>query len=146
MSNLTSSKQKNNNPLSLLVRMDSESIRKQVLTNIIKMIRYRGYLNKKKWNTKHINDFIKNKVDNNIYVIPLDVELTNDGITDKDNKFDNKNIYIKLISQKINSVSSSPIVNDFLKKYNMKYKIIIFDDISDKAKTTLVDYKHIGSR
>jgi DNA-directed RNA polymerase subunit H (RpoH/RPB5) len=153
MSKSVLSDKKNVNSMSLLVKMDSESIRKEVLTNIIKMVRYRGYLDKKKWNEKRISSLIKDRVYNNIYVIPLDIKITPDtnspdNKNNKDNKdnkeeFDNKNIYVKLISQKINSVSSSPIVNDFLKQHSTKYKIIIFDDISDRAKEGLKEYKHI---
>lgn len=136
MADNTSSNNKGMNPLHLPIHLDLENIRKRVLTNIILMLRYRGYLDKSKWTEQYINNFIKDRTDNNIYKIPLDVHLP------KETDFDNKAIYVKLVAQKINSITSSPIVTDFLKTHINNYKILVFDSISDKAKNSFYNYKN----
>jgi len=138
MANNTSSNDaKGMNPLHLPIHLDLENVRKRVLTNITLMLRYRGYLDKSKWTPEHIANFVKNRTDDNIYKIKLDTSFP----ADKD--FDNKSVYIKLISQKINSIGSSPLVNDFLKSHINNYKILVFDSISDKAKGSFNSFKHV---
>jgi DNA-directed RNA polymerase subunit H (RpoH/RPB5) len=126
-----------NNPLLLPINKDPEIIRRTVLSNIIAMLKYRGLLDPKKWNDKYIDEFTKHRNDNNMYKINLDTELQ------KDEDLDTKSIVVKIIGQKLNSISSSPIVNDFLKSYVNNYKIIVFDSISEKAKTAFNEYKNI---
>ena len=135
--NASSNDSKGMNPLHLPIHLDLENIRKRVLTNISLMLRYRGYLDKSKWTTEYIANFVKNRTDDNIYKIPLDVHFP------KDKEFDNKAVYVKLIAQKINSISSSPVVTDFLKSHINNYKILVFDSISDKAKNSFNSFKHV---
>lgn len=124
---MTIESKKQINPLLLPIDLDLESIRKRVLTNIAKMLRYRGLLDKKRWNEGHIAKFVQRRADNNTYKFPLDNHFP------KEKDFDHKHVVVKIVAQKINSISSSPIVNDFLKNFTDNYKILVFDSISDKA-------------
>ena len=56
MSNLNS-----DNPLLLPVSLDSETIRKTIITNFISMLIYRNLLDKSKWNKKYIEEYCKKK-------------------------------------------------------------------------------------
>ena len=124
------------NPILLPSKFDAETIRKTVLKNIIKMITYRKYLDKEKWDEQKINKFISNN-NNNIYKLKLD-----NYFPEKEN-FINNEIIIKILNQKINSINTSPNVSEFLKLYQNNYKIIVFNSISDKASQVFDNYKNI---
>ena len=126
---MSSNNENVSNPLHSRLDLDIEEIRKRVLTNVIKMIRYRGYLSEQKWTDQIIAQYAQKRSDSNIYKVQLDNHLPAEP------NFDNTAIYIKIVAQKINSISSSPVVNDFLKTHTDKYKILVFDSISDKAVT-----------
>lgn len=121
------SAEKTSNPIYSRIDLDSEKIRQRVLTTIVGMIKYRGYLNETKWTPDVIKKFVQNRSDSNMYVVPLDNPLP------AEQDFDNTSIYVKIVAQKINSISSSPVVNDFLKNHTDKYKFLVFESISDKA-------------
>ena len=125
-------------PLDFAIQKDSETIRKEVLQNILKMIRYRGYI---KWTDSDIKKFVKTPVDNCEYVVKLDDKITD--ITGN-KEFNGNMIYIKLISQNIKSAKNNPILLQFIKNHMNNHKIVVFDDIIDKAKYDLKNtYSHI---
>ena len=126
-------------PLDFAIQKDSETIRKEVLENILKMIRYRGHI---KWSDSDITKFIKIPLDNCEYTVKLDNKIVDPTGTNKE--FKGNFIYIKLISQNIKSAKNNPILLQFIKNHMNDHKIVIFDDIVDKAKYELKNtYPHI---
>lgn len=134
---------KNVNPLLLPIVMDSETIRKTVLANIIKMLRYRNHLDIKKWSNSKITSFVKPYKDDAMYSVKLDSPIKSQMKPGAKSKFVGDIVYIKIISQKVKSVNNIPILNDFIKSYSNYHKIIIFDDIPKKAVNQLKNYKNI---
>lgn len=138
------------NPLLLPVKKNIDTVRKTVLTNIIKMF------NKRKWISndnleKEIKQVTEEYNDNNIYKINLDVDLNNvetyypvdEGEEKKFNDLSGKFVMVKLLPQKITSVSKSPIIQEFFTEYKKIHKILIVDSISDKSKNQITASKHI---
>ncbi|VBB18396.1 DNA-directed RNA polymerase subunit 5 [Yasminevirus sp. GU-2018] len=82
--------------------------------------------------------FIGSRVDNNVYIIPLDTnyrderEAKSEGHVD----FDGSSVIVKIIPQVVKDVANSPILNDFFKTYSKHHKIVIFDGMSDKVYNT----------
>lgn len=138
------------NPTHLPVRKDTETIRKTVLTNIIKM------LNNRKWITndnveKRIKEISDSYNDDQIYKIKLDIALSkldtydppDDDTPKKQEKdFDDNIVMVKLWPQKVTSIAKSPIILEFLTNYKKNHKILIVDSISDKSKHQLVTTKY----
>jgi DNA-directed RNA polymerase subunit H (RpoH/RPB5) len=135
------------NPLLLPVKKDSNTVRLTVLENLVNM------LNKRKWILdKNVKSIVKHLMDSvnedNIYKIPLDVDLTSletylPNLDDKDkrkiNEMDGKYIVVKLLPQNITSIAKSPIMTEFITS-NVKYhKIIVVSEITEKVKTVLMD-------
>lgn len=139
------------NPLLIPIKKDSETIRITVLTNVVKM------LSNRKW-IKHeriqpiIDELTNTHNDNQIYKINLDVELiklssyepayegTNRNFT---KGFNDQLIVIKMLPQRINSISKTPIMVDFLNNYKNVHKILITEDIADKIKYQIMSNKLI---
>jgi DNA-directed RNA polymerase subunit H (RpoH/RPB5) len=126
------------NPELIPVKKDRETIRKDVLTNIIKMLYERKLVDDKQLQ-KSLDD-IKKPSDEDVYKINVSKEIKADG-DNKDyiKKFDGKSIYVKIIHQKIQGITKIPAIKDFLTQYQNNHKIFIFDSISDKAKANLTD-------
>lgn len=135
------------NPLLLPVKKDSNTIRSTILENTVNM------LNKRKWiadkNVKSIiKQLIESSNEDNIYKIPLDIDLTSletylPNLDDKDKKkindMDGKYVIIKILPQNITSIAKSPIMTDFITS-NVKYhKLIIVSEITEKVKSILMD-------
>jgi len=134
------------NSVYLPVRKDSETIRKTVLTNVIKM------LNSRKWISdnnveSNIMKLIDSYNDEQVYKINLDVSLsklptyepTDDDKPKKQEKeFEDTIVMVKLLPQKVTSIAKSPIITEFLSNYKKNHKILIVDSISDKTKYQLV--------
>lgn len=110
------------NPAHLPVTLDVDTIRKTVLTNIIKMLTARQWLNKDnlEQNILHITNI---NSDDNVYKIKMD-NKPNDNIT--------STIAIKLLPQKVTSITKSPIITEFISNNKDNYKFLIVDSISDK--------------
>ena len=118
-------------PHLLPIIKDSETVRKTILVNIVKMLVEREWLDRKDWLSEsltHISKpsaklekFVQNRNENDQYSIKI-----KNGPKDS--------VDIILISQKVISITSTPIVTDFLKSSD-NYKLIIVDDVSDKAST-----------
>ena len=139
-----------NNPI-LSIKKDSETIRTTVLTNIIKMLNKRKWISDTNLDTQ-IEKIIKTQNDNHIYLINLDVNLSNlntyypseDGEERKiADGFIGNVIAVKLLPQKITSVGKSPIIQEFFNEYKKYHKILIVDSISDKSKSAITSAKYV---
>ena len=124
------------NPALIPVKKDAETIRKTVLTNLIKMIAERGYI--KKSLEKNIQSIEKLK-DDDVYQISLDINIKTNIDKQTNDKFDGSVVMIKIIHMKIQGIAKIPSVKDFINSYKNYHKIFIFDSISEKAKSTIAD-------
>ncbi len=149
---------------------DDEKIRLTVLTNICRMLVTRGYMDAKKYGVftdkigleeksrvdqvsriDHINNylflpFIETRVDNNVYIIPLDTkydEQKESKDKDKDNNFNGDSVIVKIIPQVVKDITNSAMLNDFFKTYNSYHSIIVFDGMADKVYSILSKKKNI---
>jgi len=128
------------NPELIPVKKDAETIRKTVLTTLIKMFVERGYI--KKSFEKNISNIEKLK-DDDSYTITLDVNLEcKHDDADYKKKFDGSNVMIKIIHQKVQGIAKIPTVKEYLTSYKYNHKIFVFDSISEKAKSTLCENPH----
>jgi DNA-directed RNA polymerase I, II, and III subunit RPABC1 len=126
------------NPELIPVKKDSETIRREVLTNIIKIMNSRGLILEKNIK-KHLDD-IKKINDDDTYIFKLDKEVKSDSQDKKyKEKFNGLQLSVKIIHQKIQGITKMPIIKDFVTQYTTSHKIFVFDGISDKAKTSLTD-------
>lgn len=139
------------NPLLLPVKKNAETIRKTVLSNIIKMYCNRGWIKRENLD-KEITQIMETQNDNHIYKINLDVDLRNvdtyypveEGEPRNFNDdFIGNVVMVKLLPQRIASVSKSPIIQEFFTEYKKYHRILIVDFISDRAKTQVVSEKHV---
>lgn len=103
----------------IVILKDSETIRKTILTNAIKMLIERKWLDRDKWKDK-IAKYVNKKSDDQTYSVKPDNVIEME-------------IKIKIINQKISGLSASPILTDFIKENENSYKIIIVDDVVDKV-------------
>lgn len=131
----------------LSVRIDTETIREKVLSNIVKMLFHRGWIKHDNLEnrTKTIIDDIN---DENLYKVKLDVKLGSHPTyefqnVDKQTDFADDVVYIKLVPQKVTSIGKSPIIMDFLTTYKLSHKILVVDEISDKSKNALMSNKYV---
>ena len=124
------------NPHLIPVRKDPEMIRVEVLTNLIKMFSERGYINRDNIKT-NINK-IKKPESTDIYVINLDKPMLPEG-TNANKNFNGKTLAVRIVHQKIVGITKIPVIKEFLDNFPLQHKVFIFTDISDKAKTTLMN-------
>lgn len=137
------------NPLLMPVRKDIDTIRKTVLTNIVKMICNRKWLLEENLN-KTIDEVVSIQNDDQIYKIKLDVNLgsfdtydpPDDTTVKKNVNFEDNIVMIKLLPQKITSVGKSPIIGEFFDKYKKFHKILVVEGISEKSKQQIISNKH----
>lgn len=125
----------------LPVKKDAETIRKTVLTNIVNM------LSNRKWIKKENVSSIVSKLhdihnDDHVYKINLDVKLSEHPTYDPENKANNADfedtiVIVKLLPQKIASLSKTPIASDFISQYKKNHKILVVDGITDKTKQNI---------
>ena len=126
----------NTNAQLIPIFKNSEMIRKEVLTNCIKMLKERLLIDEKNL-SKQINK-IQNKNDNDTYIIDLDNNINADLDDSKYKKeFDGSKIVVKIIHQKIMGLSKSPLIKEIIDNYKNHHKIFIVDMISDKARETV---------
>ena len=122
------------------IQKDYTTITQTVITNIVKMISYRGWLKDKDENyiSDMVNDLIKNKKDEKIYNIKLSENLANiETYNPSENKsewknFDGTQIYIFLSEQVVSGKSS--VINDFMAKYSKFHRIVVVKEITDKER------------
>jgi DNA-directed RNA polymerase subunit H (RpoH/RPB5) len=133
------------NPLLLPVKYDSDTIRQKVLTNIVKMLLARKWVNNLQDN---IDKLINQKPDDSVYKLKLDVHLSeiefylnDDEKLPKD--FNDGIVIIKLLQQKIIGLNKSSIIHDFIKEHKNSHKILVVESISDKAKSQLYTLSNI---
>jgi hypothetical protein len=101
------------------VKKDHETIRKDVLTNIIKMFHERKHIIKSL--VSNIESIKKYK-DDDTYKITLDKAIKPDS--DDENyikNFDGNSVYVRIIHQKIQGLTKLPIVKDFLTQYKYNH-------------------------
>lgn len=101
------------------VYKNKKDITNTILTNIVKMLTERGFL-KKTDLEENINKLTRTISDDLSYKIKVNNE--------KEQTF-----AIKLIPQKISSVSKTSVIGEFLNSYKDNPKIVIVKDISKKA-------------
>lgn len=124
------------NPELIPVKKDHEMIRKDVLTNIIKMFHERKLITKSMDSNL---ESIKKYKDDDTYKIKLDISVKSDSEdSDYIKNFDGTIVMIRIIHQKIQGLTKLPLVKDFLTQYKYNHKIFIFDDITDKLKSSLM--------
>ena len=127
----------NINPELIPIRKDSEMVRKEILTNLIKMFIERKLILKENFE-KNLKK-IEKPSDSDSYELSFDKEIQPDSTDEKyKQKFDGKTLRIKIIHQKVLGIAKSPLIKEFLDSNTFNHKIFIFDGISDKAKTTLM--------
>jgi len=126
------------NPQLIPVKKNAEIVRIEILTNIIKMLNYRGLILKENI-TKHIQS-IQTISSDDSYKINLDVGIKQDIQSTYTTDFDPKVVIIKIIHQKILGITKLPIIKEFIDTNVLYHKIFIFDGISDKAKQTLYSF------
>lgn len=108
----------------IVVIKDAETIRKTILSNTIKMLVERKWLDKNKWDNNKIEKYVSKQQDDQVYTIKMDIEL---------DKESTGLLKIKLINQKISGLSAAPILTDFIKMNENVYKLIVVDDVVDKV-------------
>jgi DNA-directed RNA polymerase subunit H (RpoH/RPB5) len=145
------------NPLLLPVRKDIDTVHKTVLTNILKMLCNRKWILSDNLKSKTI-EIINTHNDEQVYKIRLDISLSSFPTYDpqeqneeepkeksnnkKESDFEDNIVMVKLLPQKITSVSKSPIIMEFFSTYKKFHKILIVDSISDKSKHQLISNKY----
>lgn len=131
----------------LSVRIDTETIRERVLSNIVKMFFHRKWIKQENLENR-TKTVIDSANDENLYKVKLDVKLgtfptyefqNTDGKAD----FVDDVVFIKLVPQKVTSVGKSPIIVDFLTTYKQSHKILIVDEMSDKSRNALMSNKYV---
>jgi hypothetical protein len=109
------------NPLHLPVKKDADTIKKTVLTNIVKMLNRRKWVSDKNFENT-LERVINTQNDDQVYKINLDinlskletyypVEIGEEKKEDKD--FEDNIVMVKLLPQKVTSINKSPIILEF---------------------------------
>ena len=81
---------------------------------------------------------IKKPESTDIYVINLDKPMLPEG-TNANKNFNGKTLAVRIVHQKIVGITKIPVIKEFLDNFPLQHKVFIFTDISDKAKTTLMN-------
>ena len=124
-------------PQLLPLEINSEKKKKEVLSNIVKMLSNRKLLDKNNIE-KNISSLISQESDNDIYKIKLDYpEVYYDKTTENI-------LYIKLLNQKVTSISKSSNIGDFIYDKKNAPKLIVVSGVTNKAYQQLQeDFKYI---
>lgn len=120
------------NPQLIPIKYDAETIRKMVLSNILKMLNARGHVTLE--GIKKHTDKFSSASDDNIYKIELNKPIISDG---NDTDFEGKYTVVKYLTQKVTSIKI-PAIKEFLDGFHKQHKIFVFENISDKARKTLM--------
>lgn len=91
-----------------------------VLTNVVKMMTNRGYLNENDLQ-ENISKILKMESDNMVYKIPIIHK-------------DFKHYIFKIIPHNISTINKSSGISDFLHTYKKSLNMAIVDDVSKKAR------------
>lgn len=124
-------------PQLLPLEINSEKKKKEVLSNIVKMLTNRKLLDKNNIE-KNISSLIQQESDNDVYKIKLDYpEVYYDKSTEN-------TYYIKLLNQKVSSIAKSSNIGDFVYDKKNAPKLIVVSGITNKARQQLQeDFKYI---
>ena len=133
------------------VRKDAETIRREVLTNTLKMFVERGYITTSYENNLKVIEKIS---DNDIYEFTLDNPMQPDTSKTTDpnypDNFVGNKLGVKIIHQEIKGISKTPIIKEFIdkrikdgNKNKFFHKLFIVDKIADKAKATLTNIPNL---
>lgn len=130
----------------LQIYKDKTEILDTLLTNVVKMLVYRKWLN----NVSDIKTFINNlkkKTNEKIYTIQLSTNLmdieTYEQFENKTKwkKFDGSVVVVYILNQKLTG-KTQPL-SEFLNRYENVHKIVIFDDMLDKYKNSVLSEKFL---
>jgi DNA-directed RNA polymerase I, II, and III subunit RPABC1 len=114
------------------IKVNENETRERVLTNIVKMLTSRKLIKEKNMDST-IKKITTTESEDMIYKIPVDV-FTSD---------DNKEYIIKIYPQKINAISKSSGIYDFLITYKKNPKIVIVTYVANRAlETVMKHYKN----
>ncbi len=113
-------------PQLLPLELNAEKRKKEVLSNIIKMLTNRKLLNVKNLK-ENIDNLISQESDNDIYKIKLDYPEVY-----YDKKVENI-YYVKLLNQKITGISKSSNIGDFIYSRKNNPKLIVVTGVTNKA-------------
>jgi len=120
------------------IKKDIKTLQTDIITNITKMLVSRKWLDKSSEKST-IENLLSKQQDNDLYIINIDNELTNDeGIEN----FNGSKVIIKILHQKITGLNKTPIINDFITMYKLNHKILIVDSITEKPRTQLYQTPH----
>lgn len=128
-------------PLLEPIEKDTHTIKVTVLTNIVKMLAYRGWVH----NIDEQIDRLVNSINyDQLYIINLDVNLMEYPTYLPDSKpsnpdFIGNKLVVKMIDTKITSMSKSNVILDFLTEYKDYHKILIVKSYTAKSKENLLD-------
>lgn len=128
------------------INKDYATIIETVITNIIKMLAYRGWVDDNNIK-KTVSELLELKKEEKIFNIKLKKNLLNvntyEPFEDKKEwkNFNSENIIIYLYNQKITGKSQQLL--DFMNKYSNYHKIIVVESITDKYKQILTSSKFV---
>jgi DNA-directed RNA polymerase subunit H (RpoH/RPB5) len=129
------------------IRKDNATVNETVITNIVKMLAYRGWvINEDNSIKKTVEELFKSKKEEKIFTIKLNKNLVDVETYDPfENKkewknFNGDSIIVYLSNQKV--TGKSQILTDFIAKYNNYHKIIIVDSITEKIRHGLSSIKY----
>jgi DNA-directed RNA polymerase subunit H (RpoH/RPB5) len=121
------------NPQLIPIKKDADTIRKTVLTNVVKMFVSRENIFEDKAESA-IKRVLEYKSENNIYKIDLDVPIKNAGSSDT---YEGKSVMVNIMAHKVTATNKFPAIKEFLENNQKHHKILIFDEVSDKAKHSI---------
>lgn len=132
------------------IRKNTQEIAETVITNIVKMLMYRKWIDENTDIKVMIDELFKNRKEDKIYNIKLSQNLldneTYESFEDKKDKkiwgeFNGKNVIVLMTNLKISGKSQN--LNDFISKYSNYHKIIIVDSITEKVRQMMTSGKFI---
>lgn len=118
-------------PQLLPLELNAEKKKKEVLTNIVKMLTNRKLIDKSKLE-ENIAKLVSQHSDNDIYKIKLDYP---ERYYDKSVE---NTYYIKILNQKITGVSKSSNISDFIYSKKSAPKLIVSTGITNKASQQII--------
>jgi len=129
--------------ISMNIKKNADAILETVLTNIVKMLTYRKWIEDLGGETvsKIVSSLLKSKKEDNVYSIKLSKNLLDlDTYKPSANKkewknFNGNTVYVLLFNFKVKK--KEPVIADFMSKYASYHKLIVVDDITVKAAQNL---------
>ena len=122
-------------PQLIPIEINNEKRRKEILTNIIKMLTNRLLLNKDNLEA-NIEKILKIQSDDMLYEIKLDYPT----VYYPDSP-DTKIFYVKILNQKISGVPKVSNIGEFLNTHKNNPKLVVVTSITSKAKD-MISYEY----